>query len=74
MATVDSIERAALKLSPKERGKLAAALLSSLEGESELERVWVEEAEERYRAYREGRTKAVSAREAIASARAALKR
>jgi hypothetical protein len=72
--TVKSIEKAALKLPVDARGKLAAALLSSLDEDAEEhERIWVDEAERRYRSYRLGHTKATSAKVAIAMARAALK-
>jgi hypothetical protein len=72
--TLKTIHQAALNLPREERGKLAAALLSSLDGENELERIWVEEAERRFAAFQRGETKATPAREAIAAARAALKR
>jgi hypothetical protein len=72
--TAKAIQQAALKLPREDRGRLAAALLSSLEGENELERIWVEEAERRFAAYQRGETKITPAREAIIEARAALKR
>jgi len=74
--TLKSIQTAAMQLPAQERGRLAAALLSSLESDdpSELENMWVEEADHRYRAYRAGRDKAVPAKAAIASVRASLKR
>jgi len=74
--TLKSIQTAAMRLPSQERGQLAAALLSSLESDdaSEIETMWVEEADRRYRAYRAGRDKAVPAKVAIASVRASLKR
>lgn len=73
--TLRAIEKAAMKLSPRVRSRLAATLLSSLDTEDvvEIERVWVEEANRRYRAYRSGRTTAIPAKQAIAAARAALR-
>jgi hypothetical protein len=72
----DAIEDAVLKLPLAERGRLSAALLSSLEpcDPADVERAWIEEADRRYRAYRAGRSGAVPAQEAIAAARAALGR
>lgn len=73
--TAKSIESAAMKLPLAARGKLAAALLDTLEADdpAETERVWVEEADRRYRAYGAGRTAALPAKQAIAAARAALR-
>jgi hypothetical protein len=72
--TLKTIETAAMKLPAAARGKLAAALLDTLDADNlaETERVWVEEAERRYRAYRGGRNSATPAKQAIAAARAAL--
>jgi len=49
-------EAEALKLPLKERAALAERLIASLdtEDDAENERLWVEEAERRYRAYRKG--------------------
>ena len=73
--TQKAIESAALKLPLRARSKLAAALLSTLDADdpAEAERIWIEEADRRYRAYRAGRTKAMGAKQAIADARAALR-
>jgi hypothetical protein len=73
--TFKAIEAAAMKLPPQARSKLAATLLSTLDADdpAETERIWVEEAERRYRAYQAGRTRAVPAKQAIAAARAALR-
>jgi hypothetical protein len=74
--TLKAIENAALKLPSRARGKLAAKLLSTLDADdpAEMERIWVEEADRRYRAYKMGRTTAVPAKKAIAAAKAALHR
>ena len=73
--TLKMIESAALKLPTRMRSKLAASLLSSLDdgGNPETERIWVEEADRRYQAYKAGRTGSTPANEAIAQARAALR-
>jgi hypothetical protein len=72
--TMKSIETAALRLPTEARGKLAAALISSLESESpeEIERMWLDEADRRYRDYIAGRTKSVPSQDAFAAARRAL--
>lgn len=73
--TAKALERAALKLPIKARGKLAASLLSSLDCDdpAAIEQMWIEEAERRYRAYRAGRTTATPALDAITAAKAALR-
>lgn len=60
LPNVQEIEEKALKLSFNERALLAEHLIISLEGEedAESERLWIEEAERRYREYKEGRVKA----------------
>ena len=74
--TLKTIRSAAMRLPAQERSRLASALLSSLEPDDpcELENMWLEEADRRYRAYRAGRDKAIPAKEAIASVRASLKK
>jgi len=49
-------ERVALRLTTRERAQLAEHLLASLDeaDEAENERLWAEEAERRYRAYKKG--------------------
>ena len=51
------VESEALRLSLKQRARLAEHLLVSLEGEAEAdsEDLWLDEAERRYQAYGEGR-------------------
>ena len=55
---LDKIEREALSLSEAERAFLADRLLSSLGSEvlSDIDAVWVAEAERRYAEYRGGET------------------
>ena len=56
---VQEIEEKALNLSSHQRALLAEHLISSLEDEedAEAERLWIEEAERRYREYKEGKVK-----------------
>jgi putative addiction module component (TIGR02574 family) len=74
--TLKAIESAALKLPVRSRGKLAAALLSSLDAEDPavIEREWIAEADRRFRAYRSGRTSGIPSKQAIAEARGALRK
>lgn len=60
LSNVQEIEEKALKLSSPERALLAEHLINSLEGreDAEAERLWIEEAERRYREYKEGKVKA----------------
>jgi putative addiction module component (TIGR02574 family) len=60
LSNVQEIEEKALKLSSYERALLAEHLIRSLEGEedAEAERLWIEEAERRYKEYKEGKIKA----------------
>jgi putative addiction module component (TIGR02574 family) len=57
---LQEIEEKALNLSSTERAILAEHLISSLEDEEdvEAERLWINEAERRYREYKEGKVKA----------------
>ncbi|MFZ4693625.1 MAG: addiction module protein [Verrucomicrobiia bacterium] len=71
-------EKMALKLPLKERAALAEQILSSLDvamkpsDREETERLWVQEAERRYREYKKGAIPARAAREVLRDARAAL--
>jgi putative addiction module component (TIGR02574 family) len=60
-----------MKLPAEARGRLAAALLTSLDNDdaAEIERQWIDEAERRYRDHRAGRTKSIPTGIAIAEAR-----
>ncbi len=65
----------ALKLPSDEKVELAHALFRSLdEAESrEIKKLWLEEAERRYREYLDGKVEAVSGEEAIRRIRTALR-
>ena len=65
----------ALMLPVSERAALAERLIESLDSldDAETERLWVEEAERRYQAYKQGRLSARPAAEAIQSAQARLR-
>ena len=59
---VKEIEEEALRLPSHERAQLAERLIHSLDEEDpEAEKLWVEEAERRYQAYKEGKVKTKSA-------------
>lgn len=57
------IEKNALQLSPRDRAQLAEHLIHSLDEveDPEAERLWIEEAERRYREYKEGKIKGKAA-------------
>ncbi len=61
MADAESITQQALDLDLKERARLAARLLESLDGvsEEEIQELWLDEAERRIQEYRAGRMEAV---------------
>ena len=65
----------ALMLPAAQRAALAERLIESLDAvdDAENERLWVEEAERRYHAYRQGHLPARSAAEAIQEAQARLR-
>jgi len=74
--TARDIQTKAMKLPRKERSKLALALIDSLDNEdpAEIEKMWLDEAERRYRKFLAGGVKAVTAKEAIARGRKLLQR
>ena len=75
MATdLKEFEVSALKLPVAERAALAERLIESLDAldDAENERLWVEEAERRYQAYKQGRLSARLAADAIQDARARI--
>lgn len=69
------IEKQILKLTNSERASLAMQLINSLDNldEKENERLWTEEADRRYKAYKEGRITATPAKDAIREAKLKLK-
>jgi putative addiction module component (TIGR02574 family) len=70
------IEQKAIRLPVKEREILAERLLQSVEGVplTEVEESWVKEAERRFKAWRRGERKGVSARRAFKQVRKDLTR
>jgi len=68
------VESEALRLSLKQRARLAEHLLVSLEGEAEAdsEDLWLDEAERRYQAYGEGKVEGRPADEVLRRARSKL--
>jgi putative addiction module component (TIGR02574 family) len=67
-------ESQALKLSVDERATLAEHLIESLDNlyDTEIENLWLEEAERRYQAHRQGQVSSKPAAEAIRDARALI--
>ena len=74
-AQLKEFEKKALKLPISERAALAAQLIASLDkiDEKENEGLWIEEADRRYNAYKQGQISARPAKEAIRDARLKLK-
>lgn len=72
---VRKIESEALKLSPKQRARIAERLLSSLDDETELdsESAWVEEAERRLDELLTGKVKGIPAEQVFKKARSPLR-
>ena len=73
--TIDELKAEALRLNPQERAELASELLVSLDelSETEVERMWLEEAMRRDAALDSGAARAVPADEVFAAARARLR-
>jgi len=69
------LESKALKLSPRERARLAERLIASLDNEADAdaEAVWVREAERRLDELRTGRVKGRSAASVFREARSSLR-
>ncbi len=69
------LEARALQLSAKERALLAERLIASLEApdDAEVERLWIDEALRRSKAYAAGTLSARPAEDVVRDARAALK-
>jgi putative addiction module component (TIGR02574 family) len=70
----EQLESEALKLPRHERARLAEALLSSLDEETEIDQAWEEEAERRYQRHLAGEEPAVDADEALTRLRGELDR
>ena len=71
---VKEIEEQARRLSSRERAQLAEHLINSLDEEEdpEAEKLWIQEAERRYREYKEGKTKIKQAELVFKEARSKL--
>jgi hypothetical protein len=69
---LEQLESELLRLEPQARATLAKTLLDSLENlsDQEYEQLWVGEAEERYRLFKEGKMTAIDGDEVFARARA----
>ena len=67
MSNIEILEQA-LKLRPEEKYKVVEGLLNSLDiPDSNLDEIWADEAEQRLKAYREGRLGSVSMEEIFGS-------
>jgi len=68
-------EDQALRLPARERASLVERLIASLDelDDAETERLWAEEAERRYQAYKQGRIAGRPAEEAISEARSRIR-
>ncbi len=73
---LEKIEQDALRLSNQERAFLADRLLGSLDGEEldDLDTAWLDEAERRYKEYKEGKRQGTTAQEVFAEADRILKK
>jgi hypothetical protein len=71
--TLAKTESDALQLSEEERARLAVRLLASLEEEAEspeeIERLWIAEAEQRFRDLRDGAVRGIPARQLFSELR-----
>jgi len=69
------VESEALRLPLKDRARLAEHLLDSLEDDAAAgtEDLWLDEAERRYQAHREGKVEAKPAADALRKARSKLR-
>ena len=71
----DELEKEARALNVREKAKLARALIDDLDAAADegVEELWIEEAQRRYQAYRNGELETASAEEAMQRARQRLK-
>ncbi len=72
---LSTCETQALRLPPADRATLAERLIASLDtlDEAQIERLWLEEADRRYAAYKTGTISARLAQDVLSDARAAIK-
>ena len=69
METSESLLKKAVLLKPKERSLLIEGLLQSIDKPDKvIDSIWSEEAENRLKAHREGRTKAITYRDVFGDA------
>ncbi|WP_089725645.1 addiction module protein [Candidatus Thiosymbion oneisti] len=73
--TLAEIEQAILRLNQKERAALARNIIDDLDTvlDENVDRLWLEEAQQRYQAYIAGETKAKPAQEVFDKARRRLR-
>ena len=71
----NELETEALQLPSRDRALLAEHLIASLDaqGEADVEELWLQEAERRYQAYREGKLKAKPVAQVLRDVAAKLK-
>jgi len=66
MSTAKDILKEAIQLEPTEKAKLVDQLITSLDRpDKDMDKLWAEEAESRYDAYKQGKLKAVSLEEVL---------
>ena len=70
---LENVEAQALKLTAKDRARLADRLIASLFEDHEVEEAWAAEVERRIEEVESGRVQLVPAADAIARARSAIK-
>ena len=72
---IKELQAEAMRLSGKDGARLAEALLLSLDEASDdrAESLWLDEAQRRYRSYKQGKTKARPAEQAFRAARAKIR-
>jgi putative addiction module component (TIGR02574 family) len=73
-SVLDKIEKQTRALKPREKAALARRLIDQLDPtvDANVERLWIEEAERRLRAYRAGELKSLPGDEVMARARKRL--
>jgi putative addiction module component (TIGR02574 family) len=74
-ALFDELERQARLLTPQEKAALARILIEELDPErdSQVEQLWIAEAQRRYEAYLQGELESLPGDEVLSRARARLK-
>ena len=70
---LESITTEAFKLTPEDRVRLAERLLASVFADDDVEQAWAEEVERRIQEIEGGRAQLITAADAIARVRAAIK-